>query len=114
MKLLGGGGGGGSYGGGAGGGGGGSYGGGAGATGNLAVISHQNVRYVDVPTTGHTQPTNLNIDSRSSPINLNFQSFSSPVNLNHNHQAARGSFRQTQSQDEPHVRVHTVTKPSKS
>ena len=85
--------------------------GGYGATGNLAVITNQRVSYVDTPSQGYAAPTNLNIDSRSGPINLNFQSYSSPVNIQHNHVPAQGSFRKTESQDEPHRHVHTVTKP---
>ena len=85
---------------------------GYGATGNLAVITkQQQVRYVDVPSRGNAQPTSLNIESQSGPVNLNFQSFSSQVNLQHRHVPAQGSFRQTDSQDEPHRLKHTVTKP---
>ncbi|KAH9398061.1 hypothetical protein TYRP_019437 [Tyrophagus putrescentiae] len=101
-----GGGGGGSYGGG--GGGGGGYGG---ASGNLAVITNQRVSYIDTPSRGYAQPTNVNVESQMSPINLNFQSSSSPVNINHRHNPGQGSFRQTQSEDEPHRLIHTVTKP---
>lgn len=89
---------------------GGSYGGGS---GNLAVITRQRVQYVDVPSQGFLQPTNLNVGSSAGPINFNIQSSSSPVNIQHRHQSTPGSFRQTQSVDEAHRHTHTVNKPSK-
>ena len=75
------------------------------------MITNQRVSYVDTPSRGYANPTNVNIESSPAAINLNFESSSSPVNINHQHKPGKGSFRQTESQDEPHRRVHTVTKP---
>lgn len=39
-----------------------------------------------------------------------FQSSSSHINVASKHEGAAGSFKETHSQDEPHVLKHTVTK----
>ncbi|KAI2796321.1 hypothetical protein BLOT_015875 [Blomia tropicalis] len=78
---------------------------------NLAVVTQQRVNYVDTPNQGYAQPTTVNVESQAIPIVLNFRSASSPVQINHQHQASSGSFRQTESTDEAHRHLHTVTKP---
>lgn len=80
-------------------------------TGSLAVHTQQHVNYLDVPNQGYVQPTSVNVDSQPAPIFLNFRTASSPVNIQHHHASQPGSFRATESFDEPHRHVHTVTKP---
>ena len=85
--------------------------GGCGSPGSLAVNTRQSVRYIPIQSTGYAAPTNIAVESQSGPINFRYQTMSAPVNIQHVHVPSRGSFKQTQSTDEPHVRVHTVTKP---
>src|SRR6218665_2775894 len=100
----------GGYGGGFGGYGGGGY-GGHGAVVPAAVISHHNIKHYDVPSSGHIYPTTVDVPANILPVNFVFRSASSLVNVQHKHECASGSFKQTHSQDEPHVLKHTVTKP---
>ena len=86
-------------------------GGGHGGPSQLAVHTRQQVQYVDTPSYGYVQPTNVFVESQSPPINMIMRTVSSPVNVQHVHVPSPGSFRATSSQDEPHVRVHTVTRP---
>ena len=64
-----------------------------------------------MPSSGSIEPTNVEIVSRPTAINLFFRSRSSPINVRHVHVGSPGSFRETSSTDEPHIRVHTVTRP---
>ena len=94
-----------------------SYGNGNGnGNGNsLAVMSSQlPVKYRDVPIQrSYAKPNSVYVDSQASPLNLVFRSTSSPVNIDSQHSGERGSFQSSQATDEPHIRVLTVTKPSK-
>lgn len=84
-----------------------NYGGGYG--GQLAVHTRQHVQYIDTPSSGFVQPTNVHVQSQSPPINFLMRTFSSPINIRHVHIPSPGSFRATSSVDEPHIRVHTVS-----
>ena len=97
------------FGGGLGGGYGGGY--GHGAVVPAAVISHHNIKHFDVPSSGHIYPTTIDVPANVLPVNFVFRSASSLVNVQHKHEGAAGSFKETHSQDEPHVLKHTVTKP---
>lgn len=81
------------------------------SVGSLATHTNQHVNYVDTPNQGYVYPTSVNVDSQPAPINLMYRTISSPVNIRHHHSSAAGSFRQTESVDEPHRHLHTVTKP---
>ena len=81
--------GGGAYGGGAYGGGGyGSYGGHA---VNLAVKSHHNVQYYDVPSHGYVHPVNIEVGAQAIPVNMIFHSQSSHLNVKQHHENQGGS-----------------------
>src|SRR6218665_2828342 len=75
-----------------------------------AVISHHNIKHYDVPSSGHIYPTTIDVPANVLPINFVFRSASSLVNVQQKHEGAVGSFKETHSQDEPHVLKHTVTK----
>lgn len=86
-----------------------------GSSNSLAVMSSQRpVQYRDVPVPprSYVRPNNVYVDSQPTPLNLVFRSTSSPVNIDSQHSGGRGSFQSSQSTDEPHIRVLTVTKPS--
>src|SRR6218665_109094 len=100
----------GGYGGGFGGYGGGGY-GGHGAVVPAAVISHHNIKHYDVPSSGHIYPTTIDVPANVLPVNFIFRSASSMINVQQKHECASGSFKETHSQDEPHILKHTVTKP---
>ena len=76
-----------------------------------AVISHHNIKHYDVPSSGHIYPTTIDVPANVIPINFIFRSASSLINVQHKHQGAAGSYKETHSQDEPHILKHTVTKP---
>ena len=76
-----------------------------------AVISHHKVHHYDVPSVGHIIPTTIDVPANILPVNFIFRSASSLVNVAHKHEGAKGSYKETYSQDEPHVLKHTVTKP---
>lgn len=77
-----------------------------------AVQSRRNVQFIDVPSSFEAaQPLTLEIGSQSAPINFLFKSRSSDINLQSAHESSPGSYQETSSQDEPHVLVHTVTRP---
>jgi len=92
---------------------GGGYGGGYGhgAVVPAAVISHHNIKHYDVHSQGHIYPVSIDVPANVLPLNFVFRSASSLVNVQHKHEGAHGSFKETHSQDEPHVLKHTVTKP---
>ena len=86
-------------------------GGGGYGPGPLAVHTRQSVQYIPTPSTGYAVPTRVAIDAMPAPVIMALRTFSSPVSIQHVHVPSPGSFRATASQDAPHVRVHTVTKP---
>jgi len=88
--------------------GGGGYGGGS-VTG--AVQSRRSVSFYDVPSSGGGSPINIDLPASVQPLNFNMQTASSPINVQTSHVGQPGSYAETSSQDEPHVRVHSVTRP---
>lgn len=75
----------------------------------LAVQSRRSIKYVDVPTSyGNYEPLTLEIPASSQPLNFRMPTKSSPINVETYHQPSRGSYAETSSVDEPHVRKHTV------
>lgn len=77
-----------------------------------AVQSTRSIQYVDVPSTYEAaQPLTVDVGPNTQPINFRFRSQSSPLNLEATHEGAQASYEETASQDEPHVRSHTVHRP---
>ncbi|XP_046914710.2 uncharacterized protein LOC124495388 [Dermatophagoides farinae] len=104
---------GGGYGGGRGFGGGMSFGGGGGGgqTVQAAVVSNHRVEFRDVPSSGGASPTTIEVGANAVPVNLLFRSASSNLNIQQAHDGAGGSVQESQSEDEPHILKHSVTKP---
>lgn len=83
-----------------------------GRAGSLAIQRQSRVDFVPVQSNaGPAEPTTLFIDAESSPVNLVVRSVSHGVNLDVQHIAAKGTFRETASEDEPSRHVHTIRKP---
>ena len=76
-----------------------------------AVLSNHIVKHYDVPSSGSIMPTTIDVPANVLPVNFVFRSASSAINVQQAHQGSAGSFKETASQDEPHVLKHTVTKP---
>ena len=77
-----------------------------------AVKSTHTVEYRDVPTEPlNIEPQTILVEAMNIPLNILFQSKSSQLNLKSEHTPSKGSTQETQSEDEPHVLKHTVTKP---
>ena len=91
-----------------------NYGGGYSGGQNVlaAVQSRRSLGFIDVPTT-YSAPTPLTVDvpANVQPLNFLMRSQSSPLNLDTVHQSSPGSYQETSSVDEPHVRVHNVQRP---
>lgn len=77
-----------------------------------AVQSHRTVKTYDVPST-FSGSSALTIDVPSSSQSMNFlmRSRSSDINLETVHEPTPGSFKETASEEEPHISRHTVTRP---
>lgn len=93
----------------------GGNGGGGFSGGNIDNIAVQRaparVDVLPVQSDGPAEPTNILVDSHSSPVNLIVRSFSQAVNLDVQHIPSKGTFRQTESQDEPSHHRHRIIKP---
>lgn len=74
----------------------------------LAVQSRRSIKYVDVPTYGNYEALTLEIPASRQTLNFRMPTRSSPINIETYHQPSRGSYAETSSVDEPHVRKHTV------
>ena len=95
-----------NYGGGGGGGGGYSMGGGGGGGygGHVvpaAVQSHQTIKYYEVPSYVHIQPTTIDVPANVLPVQFIFRSSSSHINVKQVHEGAAGTHKETHSTDEP-------------
>ncbi|XP_027202416.2 uncharacterized protein LOC113796355 [Dermatophagoides pteronyssinus] len=86
-------------------------GGGGGQTVQAAVISNHRVEFRDVPSSGGAAPTTIEVGANAVPVNLLFRSASSNLNIQQAHDGAGGSVQESQSEDEPHILRHSVTKP---
>ncbi len=78
-----------------------------------AIQSRHRVEFRDVPSTGETSPTTIEVGAGQIPLNILFRSASSNLNIQQQHDGAGGSNQETSSEDEPHYLRHSVTKPSK-
>ena len=76
-----------------------------------AIQSRHNIEYYDVPNSGYIKPTSIEVGANPIPLNLLFRSASSALNVQQYHEGAKGSYQQSQSEDEAHVLKHMVTKP---
>lgn len=87
----------------------------SGALGGLitgAVQSRRSVSFYDVPSTfSNAQPLTIDLPSSVQPLNFNMRTKSSPINIETSHESSPGSYQETSSVDEPHVRVHNVQRP---
>lgn len=87
------------------------YGSGGGAV-QVAVRSAHNTQYYGVESQpAYITPTSLCLTSQSAPVNMMFQTLPGPINVNHAYARSPGSFRATESVEEPHRFVHTVRRP---
>ncbi|KAH9405933.1 hypothetical protein TYRP_014230 [Tyrophagus putrescentiae] len=93
------------------GGGGRSSGGGEGQVVQAAIQSKHEIQFRDVPSSGEVQPTTIEVGASPIPLTILFRSASSNLNIQQVHEGAGGSNQETQSEDEPHVLKHSVTKP---
>lgn len=85
---------------------------GGGGVVSAAVQSRRSVQYYDVPSSQQAAaPLAIEVNSQASPLTFLFKSQSSPIQIQSQHQSSPGSYQETSSQDEPHVAVHTVTRP---
>lgn len=85
--------------------------GGGGGVVPAAVISQHQVSTFDVPTTGMVKQTTIDVPANVLPISFVFRSASSAINVEAKHEGAQGSFKQSESEDEPHKLLHVVVKP---
>ena len=77
-----------------------------------AVQSRRSVSFYDVPSTySNAAPVTIDLPSSAQPLNFLMRTRSSPINIQTVHEGQPGSYAETSSVDEPHVRVHTVTRP---
>ena len=106
---------GGGYGGGSRGGyGGGGRGGGGGGLGQVvpaAIQTRHEIQFKDVPSTGSVEPATIDVGASSVPLQILFRSASSNLNIQQVHDGAQGSTQESNSEDEPHILKHSVTKP---
>ena len=93
---------------------GGSSGGGSGYSGqvvNAAIQTRHEIQFRDVPSTGSVEPSTIEVGASSIPLNILFRSASSNLNVLQHHDGAQGSTQESDSEDEPHILKHSVTKP---
>ncbi|XP_017485845.1 PREDICTED: probable peroxisomal membrane protein PEX13 [Rhagoletis zephyria] len=77
-----------------------------------AVQSRRSVSYYDVPSTySDASPVTIDLPSGVQPLTFRMNSRSSPINIETSHEGQPGSYQETSSVDEPHVRVHNVQRP---
>lgn len=76
-----------------------------------SIQSKHRVSHYDVPSSGHVSPTTVDVPANVLPVNFIFRSASSLINVGAKHEGAKGTYKETYSQDEPHQLVHTVSKP---
>ena len=74
--------------------------------------SQRSIGFIDVPSTySNPAPLTIDVPASAQPLNFLLRSKSSPLNLDTVHEAQPGSYQETSSVDEPHVRVHNVQRP---
>ncbi|OTF77904.1 DFP2-like protein [Euroglyphus maynei] len=77
-----------------------------------AVNSNHKLSMYDVPSTfSANQPLNIEVPSSAPSVNFLMKSRSSNLNVETLHEGTGGSFKETVSEDQPHVNRHTVLRP---
>ena len=76
-----------------------------------AIQTKHQIEFRDVPSSGFVEPTTIEVGASSIPLNILFRSASSNLNIQQQHDGAGGSTQESESEDEPHVLKHSVTKP---
>ena len=76
-----------------------------------AIQSRHQIEFRDVPSTGSVAPTTIEVGAGQVPLNILFRSASSNLNVQQAHDGAQGSTQESDSEDEPHILKHSVTKP---
>lgn len=72
-----------------------------------AIQSAHSIATYDVPSTGLVQPVTIDVPASVLPVNMVFRSASSALNVASKHEGAKGSIKETVSEDEPHILRHT-------
>lgn len=90
-----------------------SSGGAAGGSVQAAVRSRHSIEYVDIDLPqDDIAPQVVEVDAGILPLVLNFKSASSRIQVHQSHEGAEaGDIQETQSEDEPQMLRHEVTKP---
>ena len=79
---------------------------------NAAINTRHQIEFRDVPSTGNIiTPAVVEVGAGQVPLNILFRSASSSLNVLQAHDGAQGSTQESDSEDEPHVLKHSVTKP---
>ncbi|KAH9393307.1 hypothetical protein TYRP_021997 [Tyrophagus putrescentiae] len=76
-----------------------------------AIQTRHQISYREVPTTSDIHPATVEVGAGQIPITILFKSASSNLNIRQVHDGAQGSTQESESEDEPHVLKHQVTKP---
>ncbi|KAH9392060.1 hypothetical protein TYRP_022333 [Tyrophagus putrescentiae] len=76
-----------------------------------AIQTRHQIEFKDVPSSGNLIPTTIEVGAGQIPLMILFRSASSNLNIQQVHDGAQGSNQESQSEDEPHVLKHSVTKP---
>ena len=85
--------------------------GGGGQVVPAAIQTRHQIEFRDVPSSGSVEPTTIEVGANSVPLQILFRSASSNLNVQQAHDGAQGSTQESQSEDEPHILKHSVTKP---
>lgn len=85
----------------------------AGGLGALPILRTQKVDFVNVPQQiqAPAEPANLLVDSHMNPISLVYRSFGAPINIIQKHIPSQPTFKQSQTEEEPHRHLHVIKKP---
>lgn len=79
---------------------------------SAAVQSNHRIEFVDVPSSSApSQPITIEVQPSQNELNFKFTSTSSKLNIENDHRPQKGTVSETQSEDEPQVLKHTVTRP---
>ena len=85
--------------------------GGGGQVVPAAIQTRHQIEFRDVQSSGSVEPTTVEVGANSVPLQILFRSASSNLNVQQAHDGAQGSTQESQSEDEPHILKHSVTKP---
>ncbi len=93
-----------------------SFSGGRAGLGALPIVRTQKVDFIRVPQQPQAvavEPAQLLVDSQMNPISLVYRSHGAPINIVQKHIPSQGTFRQSQSEEEPTRHLHVIRKPGK-